>query len=89
MLLFAGFYWLIDVKGWKGWAFWLTVIGLNPLTIYVVQELFDFSHVSEIFAGGLANHAGIYKVLVMAVATMATKWLFLYFLYRKKIFLKA
>jgi predicted acyltransferase len=89
MLLFALFYWLIDVKGWKKWSFWMIVIGLNPLTIYVIQELFDFSRVAVIFAGGLANHAGIYRVLVMAAATVATKWLFLYFLYRKKIFLKA
>jgi len=88
MLLFAAFFWLIDVKGWKKWAFWLTVIGMNPLTIYLVQELFDFRTVASIFAGGIANHAGIYKVLVMAVAIVVSKWLFLYFLYRQKIFLK-
>jgi predicted acyltransferase len=89
MLLFAVFYWIIDVKGWRRWAFPLVVIGMNPLTIYVVQEIFDFKHVSTVFAGGLANHAGVYAVLVMAVATVLTKWLFLYFLYRQKIFLKA
>lgn len=76
-------------EGLEKWVFWLVVIGLNPLTIYIVQELFVFSRVSVIFAGGLANHAGVYRVLVMAVATVATKWLFLYFLYHRKIFLKA
>lgn len=88
MLLFALFYWVIDVKGWKKWSFWLIVIGLNPLLIYVVQELFDFSQASNILFGGLANHAGLFKVLVLAVGTVATKWLFLYFLHRQKIYLK-
>ena len=89
MLLFALFYWIIDVKGWKKWSFWLIVIGLNPLLIYVVQELFDFSQASNILVGGLANHAGLFKVLVLAVGTVGTKWLFLYFLHRQKIYLKA
>jgi predicted acyltransferase len=89
MLLFALFYWIIDVKGWKKWSFWLIVIGLNPLLIYVVQELFDFGQASNILFGGLANHAGLFKVLVLALGTVGTKWLFLYFLHRQKIFLKA
>ncbi|MGC1294497.1 MAG: heparan-alpha-glucosaminide N-acetyltransferase domain-containing protein [Alloacidobacterium sp.] len=88
MLLFALFYWVIDVKGWKKWSFWFIVIGLNPLLIYVVQELFDFSQASNILFGGLASHAGLFKVLVLAVGTVATKWLFLYFLHRQKIYLK-
>ena len=88
MLLFALFYWIIDVKGWKRWSFWLVVIGLNPLLIYVVQELFDFSRASNILVGGLANHAGMFKVLILALGTVGAKWLFLYFLYRQKIFLK-
>ena len=88
MLVFALFYWLIDVKGWKRWAFWLTVIGMNPLLIYVVQEVFDFSQASNILFGGIANHSGFLKVLILAVGTVLVKWLFLYFLYRQKIFLK-
>src|ERR1700722_7105089 len=89
MLLFALFYWIIDVKGYQRWAFWLKVIGLNALTIYLVQELFDFKNIANIFAAGLARHSGIYAALVMGVAVVASKWLFLYFLYRQKIFLKA
>jgi predicted acyltransferase len=77
------------VKGYQRWAFWLKVIGLNALTIYLVQELFDFKNIANIFAAGLVRHSGIYAALVMGVAVVASKWLFLYFLYRQKIFLKA
>jgi predicted acyltransferase len=66
----------------------LKVIGLNALTIYLVQELFDFKNVANIFAAGLSRHAGLYSSLVMAVAIVLSKWLFLYFLYRQKLFLK-
>ena len=89
MLLFTLFYWLIDVKGYRKWAFFFKVIGLNALTIYLLQELFDFKHIADIFAAGLAQHSGVYGVLVMGVAIVASKWVFLYFLYRQKIFLKA
>jgi hypothetical protein len=41
------------------------------------------------FAPGLARHSGIYAALVMGVAIVLSKWLYLYFLYRQKIFLKA
>jgi predicted acyltransferase len=89
MLLFALFYWIIDVKGYTRWSFWLKVIGLNALTIYVVQEVFRFRPIAESVAGGLANHSGAYSALVMGLAIVGVKWLFLYFLYRQKIFLKA
>jgi len=89
MLLFALFYWIIDVKGYRKLAFPLIVIGLNALTIYVIQNSFDFASIANIFAAGIANRSGIYKVLVMACAIVGTKWIFLYFLYREKIFLKA
>ena len=89
MLLFALFYWLIDVRGYQKFAFPFIVIGLNALTIYVIQNLFDFAHVANIFVAGLANHAGSYRALLLAASIVAVKWLFLYFLYKQKIFLKA
>lgn len=89
MLLFALFYWVIDVRGWRKWTFPFVVIGLNAITIYVVQSQFDFSHVSDIFVGGLTSHVGAYRVLLAGASIVSVKWLFLYFLYRQRIFLKA
>jgi len=89
MLLFALFYWIIDVKGYRKWAFWFKVVGMNALLIFIVQNLFDFRHVADVFISGIADHSGIYRALVIAIGVVMTKWLFLYFLYRQKIFLKA
>lgn len=90
MLLFAAFFWIIDVRGHRKWAFPFIVIGLNALTIYIVQNLFDFSHVSDVVFGGLIGHlAGLWKAALLAASIVFTKWLFVYFLYRQKLFLKA
>jgi predicted acyltransferase len=90
MILFALFWWVIDVCGHRKWAFAFIVIGLNALTIYVVQNLFEFRHVSDILFGGLINlMSGPSKLVVLAASIVLAKWLFLYFLYRQKIFLKA
>lgn len=90
MLLFAVFFWIIDVRGYRKWAFPFVVIGLNALTIYVVQNLFDFSQASKVVFGGVISHlAGAWKAVVLALSIVFTKWLFVYFLYRQKIFLKA
>jgi predicted acyltransferase len=88
MLLFALFYWVIDVRGYRKWAFPFVVIGLNAITIYVLQTQFDFIHIANIFVEGIADHSGIYKVLILCSSVVIAKWLFLYFLYRQKIFIK-
>ena len=88
MLIFALFYWIIDVKGYRKWAFPFEVVGLNSITIYVIQNIFNFLYVANVFVGGLSNHVGIYRELLVAFSVLTVKWLFLYFLYRQKIFLK-
>lgn len=36
-LAYAGFYWVMDVKGWKAWAAPLVVFGMNPLLAYFLM----------------------------------------------------
>ena len=88
LLLLALFYWIIDVKGWRRWAFFFIVIGVNPITIYVLQSQFDFRTVAAIFIRGFVDHCGSYQLLVWVVTVVAVKWLFLYHLYRQRIFLR-
>ena len=89
LLLFALFYWIIDVKGHKKWALFFTVIGMNAITIYVVQAVFDFGIITDIFLHGFVGYLGIVKDIFYMICFIAVKWLFLFFLYKKKIFLKA
>lgn len=86
---FALFYWLIDVKGWNKWAFFFEVIGLNSITIYLLQKIVPFAEINRFFLGGLAGLCPepVGKV-VFAVGYIFWSWLLLWFLYKKKVFLK-
>ena len=87
--LFAVFYWLIDVKGWWRHTLFFRVIGMNSITIYLAQPILGMGTVNRFFFGGLA---GLFPpamgAVVLAGTYIAICWLFLYFLYRKNVFLK-
>ncbi len=89
LAMFALFYWLIDVKGWRRWTTFFKVVGMNSITIYMAQRIINFDGIRNFFFGGLA---GLVPEpvgnVILAAAYIAVCWLFLYFLYKKNIFLK-
>jgi predicted acyltransferase len=88
-LFMAGFYWVIDIKNYRKWAFFFQVIGLNSLTIYMVYRFVDFGHTSQLlFSGFLSPIPELWHEVFIAFGAMMLVWLFLYFLYRNKIFVK-
>jgi predicted acyltransferase len=87
--VFALFYWLIDVKNVSRWSFFFRVIGMNSITIYVAQRIIDFRKASEFFLGGVAGLVpDLLGQIFVQVGYIAACWLFLWFLYRKSVFLK-
>lgn len=89
LLLFALFYLVVDVIGWRKWAFPLRVIGMNSITIYLAQQFVDFSKpVNALFGGVLELLPREYHALGWWCCYMLVCWCLLYFLYRKKVFLK-
>jgi predicted acyltransferase len=90
--LLAGFYWLTEVRRWTGWAQPLLVIGTNSIAAYVVAETLVgylkkslLIHLGEGFPLLLGP---AYSSLVLGGAVLAIEWLILYWLYRRKIFIK-
>jgi predicted acyltransferase len=88
LLLLALFYWAIDVMGYRRWAFFFVVIGMNAITIYFLQRFVEFDKIAEFFLGGIARHAGLIAPLVLPFGTLMIPWLLLHFLYRHRVFLK-
>ena len=89
LAMFALFYYLIDVRGWKKWAFPLEVIGLNSITIYMLQRIVSIQSASQFLLGGLAGLVSAQAgQVILAAGYVLISWLLLYFLYRKNIFLK-
>lgn len=93
-LLLSVFYLVIDVKPWaKEWAwgigsyklFFFKVIGMNSITIYMASRIFDFRDAAAFFVGFLEPALGNWIIILGAITL---EWMFLHFLYRKKVFLK-
>lgn len=88
-LFLALFYLLIDVMKYQKWAFFFKVIGLNSLTIYLAYRFIDFYHSSRLLFSGLyAPTPEPWHEVFEALGALGLVWLFLYFLYRKKLFIK-
>jgi predicted acyltransferase len=89
LLLMAFFYYAIDVLGYQKWAFYFRVIGMNSILIYVSGEFINWDHSNNAFFGWLGQITGDpFNAVIMAVMLVMLKWIFLYFLYSKKIFLR-
>ena len=83
------FYYIIDVRGWHRWAEFFVVIGLNSITIYMAQRFCLLDGIQhKLFDGCIDLAPENLRRVAEELSWIATCWLFLYILYRKKIFLK-
>jgi predicted acyltransferase len=88
-LTFALFYWIIDVLNIRGWTFFFMVIGMNSLTIYYAYQFIDFEYTSRMLFGGIyAPTPEKWHPVFQSLGALGLVWVFLYILYRKKIFIK-
>lgn len=89
LLLMALFYYIIDVKGYQKWAFYFRVIGMNSILIYISGHFIKWDYTTEGFFGWIGQLVGDpYNIVVMAICYVMVKWVFLYYLYTKKTFLR-
>jgi predicted acyltransferase len=83
------FYWIVDVRGFRRWAYPFQVIGMNSITIYLAQRIIGFKGATDFFFGGLASKfSGAWGPVVWQAGYVLICWMFLWFLYRRRIFLK-
>jgi predicted acyltransferase len=90
LLLTALFYLIVDIWKIKKIFFPFLLIGLNPITIYLcAHKIINFQYMSEFFFGGLITISGeTLKPVILWFGILICEFIFLYILYRKKIFLK-
>jgi predicted acyltransferase len=89
LLLFSVFYLVIDVLDYKKWAFFFVVIGMNPITIYLTERIVNFRAATKFFFGGFSSlMPAAWTPFIEGLGITAVAWVFLYILYKKKIFLK-
>ncbi|WP_295935719.1 DUF5009 domain-containing protein [uncultured Alistipes sp.] len=89
LAMFALFYYIIDVRGWRKWTLFFRAVGLNSITIYLAQRIISFRSISNLLFGDLASRSPeAIGAVVSCTGYVLVCWLFLYFLYRKNVFLK-
>jgi len=91
-LFLAGFCWLTEVKGYRKWAFPLVVIGANSIAAYLMAHLWE-RFIGDSFRIHLGAHAfaflgTAYEPLLRGIAVLLVYWVLLYWMYRRKLFLK-
>jgi heparan-alpha-glucosaminide N-acetyltransferase len=91
-LLLAAFYAVVDVAGRRGWSYPLRVIGLNSIAAYTIAHLWD-----SFIARNLKTHLGqdffafagkTYEPFFQGAAVLLVLWLILFWMERRKLFLK-
>jgi predicted acyltransferase len=89
LLLLALFYWVLDVKMWRRWAFPFIVIGANAIAVYAFAQFINFGEVAGRLAGGnIALVFGPYGEVWLALVSYLLTWSLLYWLYKKRVFIK-
>lgn len=89
LLLMSLFYYVIDVLGYQRWAFFLKVIGMNSILIYISGKFINWRYTVNGFFQWLTEWVGEpYNLVTLSLCMILVKWVFLYILYRKKIFLR-
>jgi predicted acyltransferase len=92
VLMLAAFFAIVEVKGWKRWAFPLLVIGANSIAIYVMSWTLE-----HFVSSALLTHLGRAPFLVLGApfepvlrgaAVLLVFWSILFWMYRRKIFLR-
>ena len=87
--LLGALHWIVDVRGWTKWCFFFKVIGMNAITIYLLQWAWSFPTFGRKVFGGVASLLpDVWGFLLLEVSFVLLRWLVLLFLYRKKIFLR-
>lgn len=89
LILLSLFYYIIDVLGYKKWAFFFKVIGMNSILIYVSGRFIDWEYANNGLFTWLFQLSGEpYDAVVKALFYVLVQWGFLYFLYKKNVFLR-
>jgi heparan-alpha-glucosaminide N-acetyltransferase len=92
ILMLAAFHALTELKGWTRWAFPLRVIGANSIAVYVMSWTIE-----RFVSAALVRHVGAAPFMVLGapfepvlrgLSVLIVFWLILYWMYRRKIFLR-
>lgn len=88
-LMLAGFYGVIDIAGFRRWAFALVVVGMNSIAMYCMAQLLGpwTRQMLETHLGR-GTFSGVYGPLISMAGVLAVYWLICWWMYRQRTFIR-
>jgi predicted acyltransferase len=92
VLILAAFYAAVEWRGWKRWSFPLLVIGANSIAVYVMSWTIE-----HFVSSALVRHLGTapfailgapFEPVLRGAAVVLVFWSILFWMYRRRIFLR-
>jgi predicted acyltransferase len=93
-MLLAAFYWIVDMRGYRLWCQPFVWIGMNSITVYLANNIIGFRRLADRFVGGdVKNFFNTHVAqgsgdLLGALVGLGLGVLLVWFLHRKRIFLR-
>ena len=88
----AAFSWVVDIKKQRGLAFPLVVVGMNSIAAYLIanlcEEFVESSFRINLGASALNILGPALEPIVLGALTLGVYWLMLFWMYRKKLFIR-
>lgn len=94
ILMLLAMYWIYDVWKFRGAAFFFSVIGMNPIFIYLFFQTVGVQWLNRnvaIFTNGMFGWMGFseeWLAVIAALGALAVNWYLCYWLYKKRIVFK-
>jgi predicted acyltransferase len=83
-VLLALFYWMVDLRGWRGWTPLFVWVGANPILLYLFSGFGFFRIVSERIVGHPGKEwAWLTALVTFGLVLFTARWLF-----KRGIFIK-
>jgi predicted acyltransferase len=87
-LEFLFFFWLVDIARYRKWSMIFLPIGMNAIFIYMLVSLISIKAGTDVFTHPIALHLGNGGFLFQAIAALSVEWLILYWMMKRRIFVK-
>jgi predicted acyltransferase len=91
-VLLAAFYYLVDMRGAKKPFFPLIVVGMNSIAAYILAHTV-VGFIDSSFRTNISQHYDLflgapYKTLISGLVILAVQWIILFWMYKKKLFIR-
>lgn len=92
VLFLAGLYYIIDLRGYRRWAFPLLVVGMNSIAMYVLvhvaSEYVMRSFTIHLGRAAFESFGPAFVPVALGSATLLVFWVILFWMYRNKVFVR-